>query len=284
MTPEHARALREFLAHDHILIAGAIFAVIGSIIEAIGTALSAVATTLAAAVEWVVGTALPVIFSALKYVASWIGRGFQYFFNGLKLVLSKVVTGVKSLWDDYNKLRENLHCWVQEHLGWLLKLRKAYDDWFRHTVVPVLNLIQRLRSILTIFRIFHLKFAERLDALLGKLEAKIIRNTLVLRGKLNEIVSIINLVLDPALFIKENVFLSSAQRALRGLFAALGLGFGRKLFLSEDASQKLDRERFMAKTIVDRPTDHTPQELLDRQAEVRDEMTAVTGLDPKRYA
>ncbi len=228
------------------------------------------------------------ILALLNAVVRFLFKAFAILVRGFRHVISDIIHGrFLHLYQDYLRLKAKLREWVDKHLGWLLRLRKQFDDWFRHTIVPILNLIQRLRAILTVFRIFHLKFAERLDALLGRLEAKIIKNTLALRSKLNEVVSIIDLVLDPGLLIRQNVLLGSAVRAVRGLFNALGLGWGRKLTSAEEARERADRDRY---TVVSTDA-HADQlarigpsvdDLLLRE-QVRDSLTAVTGLPRSTY-
>ena len=224
-----------------------------------------------------------VIYQVLVAVVQFLEKAFGILLRAIKHILSDIIHGrFLHLYEDYLKLKARLKKWFEDHLGWLLRLRKAFDDWYRHTIIPILNMIQRLRAILAIFRIFHLKFAQKLDDLLGALEAKIIKNTLALRGKLNEIVSILELVLDPSLLIRQNVLLLSAQRAIRSLFNSLGLGFGRKLTTSEQASLDVDRKRYtvdqqLADAQYYKTTGPSP-ELLDREQQTRaalDEIVSV---------
>ncbi len=144
-------------------------------------------------------------------------------------------------------------------------------------------MIQRIRAILKIFRIFHLKFAQKLDDWLGALEAKIIKNTLALRGKVNEIMSILELVLDPSLLIRDNVCLASAARAIRGLFNALGLGFGRKLTTAEQASLDVDRKRYtLDQQLADAQyikTTGPTLEMLDLQQQAHEATVEIVGVD-----
>src|SRR6266581_4477981 len=126
----------------------------------------------------------------------------------------------------------------------------------------------------------RLKFADKLDRLLGRLESKIIRNTLKLRAKLNEIVTIIDLVLDPGLLIKNNVLLASAGRAIRALMNLVGLGFARALTDTELASQKVDHDRYKVANVVAAADQHASvgpsAELLLQQDEIRDALTDIT--------
>ncbi len=146
---------------------------------------------------------------------NWLGKVWKGFTKGLKHVLSDIIhLRFVHLWLDYLRLIARLRAWYEKHFKWLIDLRKRYDEWFRTTIVPILNLLQRIRRVLAIFRIFHLKFAEKLDALIGRLESKIIRNVLVLRQKVNEISTIINLILDPSLVIRNVPLLRSIWTAL----------------------------------------------------------------------
>lgn len=224
-----------------------------------------------------------VIYQVLVAVVQFLEKAFGILLRAVKHILSDIIHGrFLHLYEDYLRLKARLKKWFEDHLGWLLRLRKAFDDWYRHTIIPILNMIQRIRAILAIFRIFHLKFAQKLDDLLGALEAKIIKNTLALRGKLNEIVSILELVLDPSLLIRDNVFLASAARAIRGLFNALGLGFGRKLTTAEQASLDVDRKRYtvdqqLADAQYYKTTGPSP-ELLDREQQARDALDELVGV------
>jgi len=228
-----------------------------------------------------------VIYQVLVAVVQFLEKAFGILLRAVKHILSDIIHGrFLHLYEDYLRLKARLKKWFEDHLGWLLRLRKAFDDWYRHTIIPILNMIQRIRAILAIFRIFHLKFAQKLDDLLGALEAKIIKNTLALRGKVNEIVSILELVLDPGLLIRDNVFLASAARALRGLFNALGLGFGRALTSAEEARQKRVRESGRVANVVaeahDLATRGLSAEDVMEQERARAAYVALTGLDPER--
>ncbi len=158
---------------------------------------------------------LSIVVAVLRAVIVFLGKGFAALFRGVKHVISDIVHGrFLHLWEDYLKLKAKIKAWFDKHLRWLLELRRRFDEWFRRTIVPILNLLQRIRRVLAIFRVFHLKFAEKLDALLGRLESKIIRNVLVLRQKVNEISTIINLILDPSLVIRNVPLLRSIWTAL----------------------------------------------------------------------
>jgi hypothetical protein len=160
------------------------------------------------------------LFSTVRKISSLLGRA-------LKHILRDIIhLRFLHLWRDYLALKDKLKAWFNKHLKWLLEFRKRFDAWYRRTIIPILNLIHRIRAILQIFRILHLKFAEKLDGLLGRLEAKIIKNTLVLRKKINEIASIIELILDPSVLLRNNPLF---RQFLRGLDTTLHAIFGVSL-------------------------------------------------------
>lgn len=193
---------------------------------------------------------LSIVVAVLRAVIVFLGKAFEAVFRGVKHVISDIVHGrFLHLWEDYLKLKAKIKAWFDKHLRWLLELRRRFDEWFNRTIKPILNFLQRIRGVLAIFRVFHLKFAEKLDALIGRLESKIIRNVLVLRQKVNEISTIINLILDPALVIRENVLLQSIAARLRQLRALLGLPDARALTGAEQKTLDRERTRYLASTV-----------------------------------
>ena len=214
------------------------FAGVGGAIDAAVSFL----TNLVIAIFNALVAALNFLYNLIVAIVNFLVKAFGVVIRGFKHVISDIVHGrFLHLYQDYLALKKKIKDWLDKHLPWLFELRKRFDLWWRHTIVPLLNWIHRVRAILAVLRIFHVGFAKKLDELLAGLEAKIIKNTLVLRAKLNLVISIIDLVLDPGLLIRQNVLIGSAVRAIRQMFAALGLGFGRPLTTQEQADQ--DRTR-----------------------------------------
>jgi len=213
----------------------------GSLGDALNSAIAAVQAALLALIDFIFAV-LSFLYQVIVQIVLFLEKAFGVLIRGFKHVISDIVHGrFLHLYQDYVALKNKIKAWLEKHLPWLFELRKRFDFWWRHTIVPILNWIHRVRAILAVLRIFHVGFAKKLDELLAGLEAKIIKNTLVLRAKLNLVISIIDLVLDPGLLIRQNVLIDSAVRAIRQMFAALGLGFGRPLTTQEQADQ--DRAR-----------------------------------------
>jgi len=213
------------------------FGALGDAFNSLFNSLFSLLVSLINFILYVLNLLLNVLFAVVRFLS----KAFRILLRGFKHIISDIVHGrFLHLYRDYLELKRKIKAWFEKHLPWLLQLRKRFDLWYRGTIIPILNLIQRLRAILAALRIFHIKFAAKLDALLGALESKIIRNTLKLRQFNNQIVSFLELIFDPGLFIRHNVLITSAARAIRGLFNSLGLGFGRALTAAELASQDRD--------------------------------------------
>ncbi|SRR6266571_3679649 len=260
----------------------------GNAIPSIGDPQTNAILTIIVAILNAIIAVLNFIIAVIGAIVHFLVKASLLFVRGVKHVISDIVHGrFLHLYQDYLRLKAAIRKWIDDHLGWLLRLRAAFDRWFKNTIVPILNLIQRLRAVLAVFRIFHLKFADKLDRLLGRLESKIIRNTLKLRAKLNEIVTIIDLVLDPGLLINNNVLLASAARSIRALMNLVGLGFARALTDTELASQKVDHDRYKVANVVAAADQHASvgpsAELLLQQDEIRDALTDITGLPQGRF-
>ena len=126
---------------------------------------------------------------------------------------------------DITDLVQKIRAWAQKLKGWLDKykaLRRRHDQAVRQ----LLNLIQRIRRILVPFRILHLKFAQKLDSWLAGVEAKIITHELLLVTKTNEIISALDLVLNPAGYFRWNhtvVSLGQITDSLLRIFTGRGM-------------------------------------------------------------
>lgn len=131
---------------------------------------------------------------------------------------------------------------LQEKIGNVLgpiirimkRMRDFWDNIFKVYVQPILNTIQHIRQTLTIFKVFHLKFATALDSRLAKLEGDIAERMLIVKQQLNKYLSILELWADPAGFIRGSAIWGGLLQSMAGLGALVrGFGFGTLLPNSE---------------------------------------------------
>lgn len=158
---------------------------------------------------------------------NFLGGALNTIGRALRHILSDIIH--LRFGDLLQKVRD-LYQRVRDFLAPIIKLidriRAIYRLYVLKPLLAYLNLIQRLRMLLAIFRVFHLKFAERLDRKLLELEAKAIRNTLRIWQELNIAISVLQLILDPALLFRRVPLVLSASRAITQLLGAL---FGHSL-------------------------------------------------------
>lgn len=146
--------------------------------------------------------------------------------------------GILSIWAKY----QELVAWLERVLGPVIRvirrIRAILDYWFFRIFGPIINLIQRLRIMIAVLKIFGVKWARRLDERLLRLEGKIAGAFLAVRRKLNEVVTTINLVLDPELLLRGSVIGNSLLKYLGAIRRIIRSGGARPLTASEEESQK----------------------------------------------
>ncbi len=220
---------------------------------------------------------------AITFLARHVSGGFKVFAKGVRHVLSDIVHGrLAHLWEDYQNLRKKLAKFLDPVLRNIRTARMVYDEWFKRTIKPILDLIQQARTVLRIFRLFHLKFAEDLDRRLAFIESKIFDTWNTLRRKLNEQATIINLLLDPGLILRQRVLFQRLVRSAGELRNLLDRVTERPLFPKEKDRQDRDRGQFHKSLLPEtgarlRRREFTEDER-EMMADIDRELEALTGV------
>lgn len=127
-------------------------------------------------------------------------------------------------------LVHRIQAWAKKLKAWLDKFHALQRRYQILAFRRVINLIQRARKILLIFRVFHLKFATKLDNFLTGIEGRLIRRELDIARKTNEIIAWVNLIADPSTLFRQVPYLQSLGRSLRDLLAGVSaLGIEHRL-------------------------------------------------------
>lgn len=222
------------------------------------------------------------VFIFLSNLVTALTSIFRAVYRAIRHVLSDIIHGrFIHLWNDYLKLKHQLQDWYDKHFKWLLELRKRYQQWFKNTVEPILNAIQRFRRVLAVFRIFHVKWAQKLDDKLAGIEGKIIKNTLAIQSKLNQVISFIDLVFTADGLISRQWQVASIWQAITDLRGIFGLPLVRGLTAAEKQSSDRDATRYSTAVVdahVRELVAHgwTPEDLLLQQ-QLRDDASAVSS-------
>ena len=219
---------------------------LGSLLRSILGALQAVFVfiwnTLVAVTRFLL-TGLIAVANFLLRMFGHVGRFFQNLWE------KWIGKGILKLLELYEKLVAKINKFLEPVIKFIKRIREIIDYWYNKIFGPILNLIQQVRGVLQVFRIFNLKWAKRLDEKLLRLEAKITQPYLILRAKLNEVITWLTLGTDPRLIISRNVLLGSFGKLLNGLNSLLHGVRRRDLTASQELSQERDRTRYSKESI-----------------------------------
>lgn len=209
----------------------------GSLLDALlgqlAAIIQAIINFLIALVQAIV-QALNFLFGGLQDTFGFSFQSLSEVWKGIEKMMDKlwravILAALKKLYSLYKTLAE----WAKKLKAWLDKLHALMKKYQMMYFRKVIQLIQRARKILVIFRFFHLKFAQRLDNWLAKIEGKITHYLLLVASKTNEIISWVNLIVDPRGALKNFPFVAGFIAALNvtwsGIFGTpftwwIGLG------------------------------------------------------------
>lgn len=183
-----------------------------------------------------IGSALNFLLSGEQNIFGFSFASLSEVWNGLKKLTDAIfrniiLASITKLYDLYKKLK----AWATKLKAWLDKLHALMQKYQMMYFRRIIQIIQRARKILAIFRFFHLKFAQKLDNWLATIEGKITHYLLLVASKTNEIIAWVDLIVDPRGALKNFPFLAGFIGALNltwsGIFGTpftwwIGLGPG----------------------------------------------------------
>jgi len=128
----------------------------------------------------------------------------------------------KKIWDGILKGVQKAQQWLESKLGpiisFLKRVRALYDRWFKEFIKPLLTFLQRIRRIIQLLHFLHIHIFDGLDKLLGKIEQKISTAVLTIRGVLNNMIDLLNIVADPMQIIRRPTLVYSFRRVFLTCF------------------------------------------------------------------
>lgn len=167
------------------------------LLGALGDFINAVLQFLQALVAAIAG-ALNFLFTGEQNIFGFSFASLSEVWNGLKKLTDAIFRNVflaslKKLFDLYSKLK----AWATKLKAWLDRLHAILQKYQMMYFRRIIQIIQRARRILTIFRFFHLKFAQKLDGWLATIEGKITHYLILVASKENEVIAWVNFIVDP---------------------------------------------------------------------------------------
>jgi hypothetical protein len=162
------------------------------------------------------------IWGRLKSVFSWLSP----IWSKLRTLIRDLLHGAfrKFLADltlFLHQLRDKLAKWLKPLTDWIKFEKWWLDQVYKNVIKPMLDLIQRVRMTLTVFRLLHVKWAEQLDQYLADLQGQITAAFLRAENDINTLARWVNYIIDPTgIFNPALLFLSQLQ-TLPALWSAL---------------------------------------------------------------
>src|SRR5216684_3583853 len=154
-----------------------------------------------------------VLVQILNFLFGAIVDTFTFSFKSL----GEIFKGWRNIMDQIFKV------WIA---GALKHLKDLYDKLAQRAKLEamrkMLNLIQRVRRILVVFKLLHIGLAKKLDNFLARLEGRISTGVLKHLAKTNEIIRWVNLVADPRGLLHPGGQLASVGGILSAVRGALG--------------------------------------------------------------
>jgi len=148
-------------------------------------------------------------------------------------IFSAIASVVKSVWHWlFNNLFSFLSQWFRNIWQWVSKYARlviqiikaqiaAINQVYNNVVRPFMNLLQRIRGILLIFRLFHIKLAQELDQYIADLEGRINGAFLAAEGDIGRLLQWLEWIVDPNGLFQPLSYLLSAIQTLPQLWAIL---------------------------------------------------------------
>ena len=235
---------------------------IGQIFGAITAGIN---TSLAYLVELLVDiqAALVYLWGVLQAIADWLVSVVQKIGAWLKNLWEN---GIKGLFARLLKIYQQVHDWLEAHLKpiilFLKNLRAWLDRYYQLHILPMINLIQRIRRYLLILRLLHVKFATTLDNWLLKYEQAINKVFLLVRGSLNQVIDWLNLATNPV-GLGRLVLVSVATRRAAGALVrgVTGLPLGHFFPFNGPGSFAFERQPMNAADYTD-PAKNPPPSII----------------------
>jgi hypothetical protein len=154
------------------------------------------------------------VLSSLGALVKGIGRALEHLVRDI--IFGHLLRLIQAIRD----LLKRLHDAIAPLIKWLEQLQKIQRQYQLQTLKRVVGLIQRVRTVLRVFKLFHLKFATKLDAWLAGIEGKLIHGTFELARKTNEILGWVDVIADPLGFHNSKWLFGSIARDLAAITAA----------------------------------------------------------------
>lgn len=215
---------------------------------------------------------------ALKLIKGFFGALWKFLKRAWNDYIKKAI---QWLGDHVRKLRDWLKRTIGPIIKRLQKIKKWYDEHILKQQLRMLKMIQTIRFFLGILRLFHVKWAAKLDQSLADLQNRIVETINVVRGTLNQIINTLAIAFDPTMLITSNVLAASLLGNLGAVKRIFAFGGNRIITASEQLTMDFNRTRYQKASVQNHvatvvSTGPTQQDQAERKA-ARSALSTATG-------
>jgi hypothetical protein len=143
---------------------------------------------------------------AIGRVARWADaavRGLRYIWSA---IIRPILNAIQKFFDRLGKLIDKV---LKPYLDFMNKIRRQimqiYNIYFR----PIIQVIETMRRMLAILRLAHIKWADKLDARLARLEAKVMWPIREMLKRTNTLPGWFNVLLTAKYLLQYPIFINS---------------------------------------------------------------------------
>jgi hypothetical protein len=152
---------------------------------------------------------LAVVLGWLGTVVNWVKNIFSSLIKALVNIFTALQKFLLHIWQNYVKRAiqwlashvQKIRAWLKRTIGPIIarleKIKKWYDQHILKQQLRMLQFLQSVRRFLGILRIFHVKWAAKLDSSLADLQNRIEQSISIVRGNLNGIINWLNAITNP---------------------------------------------------------------------------------------
>ena len=188
------------------------------------------------------------VFYVLQRVSAFIWSWVVYIVKALILLFQRLKKFLLHIWQQYVRHAiqwlalhvHKLRAWLRRTIGPIIKrlekIKKWYDEHILKQQLRMIQMLQTIRRVLGILRIFHVKWAAKLDNSLADLQNRIETSISIVRGTLNQIINTLAIAFDPTMVITRDLLGASLLSNLGAVKRIFGFGDGRILSASEQAT------------------------------------------------
>lgn len=159
---------------------------------------------------------------SIKSVLHTLGQAIGVIVSGLGHIVNDILHGrLLQVLKDIQAMLKALGQIIAPLVAWLKELQRIQRQLQMQYLRQFIDMIQRARRILAIFRLLHLHFADKLDLYLAKLEGDVGAKWAKLLQHVNAIQSVLDQVIDPTLLLRPGNMLGSVGLMIGAVSAAV---------------------------------------------------------------